>query len=277
MNKILFFLILLCSLFFLFCGGVCVSAAAEEYTLSMQPLFSQEKTTAVLTSLAKALTKETGNTISPLPVQNTDQYTADILHGNIVVGYENPSVYVRLSGVHEVIAAAVQGEDDKGLRGIIISRPEAGITKLTDLKDKNIMIVSRNSAGGFLSQKLSLREEGIDVEWDCQLSEAAEGREENIIISVSIGDVDAGFISKAALHAADRYIVPGSVTTVAETAPLPNWTFSVSRNMPQEQKDDLREALLRLPEDTPAFRVLGITGFKAASDTDYDIIRSITD
>jgi ABC-type phosphate/phosphonate transport system substrate-binding protein len=49
--------------------------------------------------------------------------------------------------------------------------------------------------------------------------------------------------------------------------------------MPQEQKDELREALLRLPEDTPALRVLdslsGITGFKAASDTDYDIIRSI--
>lgn len=254
---------------------LCSSVSAEEYTLSMPPLFSVEQLTAMLHPLAARLSEETGNDTKLLLARNVDQYTAEILHGNIVIGYENPSIYVNISNVHEAIATAVTTQHDTLSKGIIISRPESGIAGIEDLKGKKIMIVSRKSAGGFLSQKITLKEKGIDVERDCQLSEAANHREENVIISVSIGDVDFGFISEYALHKADQYIVPGSVAPVAKTAPLPNWVVSVSRKMPRMQKDDLREALLGLRPDDPALKALGISAFKGASDADYDIIRDI--
>ncbi|WLE97903.1 MAG: phosphate/phosphite/phosphonate ABC transporter substrate-binding protein [Candidatus Electrothrix communis] len=241
----------------------------------MPPLFSIEQMTAMLHPLAARLSEETGNDIRLLLARNVDQYTAEVLHGNIVIGYENPSVYVNISNVHEAIASAVTSQHDSLSKGIIISRPESGIAGIEDLKGKKIMIVSRESAGGFLSQKLTLKEKDIDVERDCQLSEAADHREENVIISVSIGDVDAGFISEYALHKADQYITPGSITSVLTTAPLPNWVVSISRKMPQVQKDDLREALLNLPPEDPALKALRISSFKAASDADYDIIRDI--
>ena len=139
------------------------------------------------------------------------------------------------------------------------------------------MIVSRNSAGGFFSQKQTLKEKGIDVEWACQLIEAAQNREENVVISVSIGDVDAGFVSESALKKADRYINPSSVRVIAKTALLPNWAISVNRSMPSGQKDDLRTVLVQLAENDPALRALGITGFQAAEDIDYDIIRSLAE
>ena len=255
--------------------GPCSSVSAEDYILSMPPLFSVEQLTAMLYPLAARLSEETGNDIRLLLTKNVDQYTAEVLHGNIVIGYENPSIYVNISNVHEAIASAVTTQHDILSKGIIISRPESGISGIEDLKGKKIMIVSRESAGGFLSQKLTLKEKGIDVERDCQLTEAANHREENVIISVSVGDVDAGFISEYALHKADQYIVPGSITSVVKTAPLPNWVVSISRKMPQVQKDDLLEALLSLPPESPALKALGISAFKTASDADYDIIRDI--
>ena len=263
-----------CCLLVLLCC-LCSSVAAEEYTLSMPPFFSAEQQTAMLHPFAARLSEETENNIKVLLARNIDQYTAEVLHGNIVIGYENPALYVNISNVHEAIASAVTPQHDIFSRGIIISRPESGIAGLKDLKGKKIMIVSRESAGGFLSQKITLKEQGIDVERDCQLTEAANHREENVIISVSIGDVDAGFISEYSLHKADQYITPGSIASVAKTAPLPNWVVSVSRKMPQMQKDDLREALLGLKPDDAVFKALGISAFKGAADADYDIIRDI--
>lgn len=241
----------------------------------MSPLFSVEQMTSMLHPFAARLSEETGNDIKLLLAGNGDQYAAEILQGNIVIGYETPAVYVNISNVHEAIASAVTMQHNTFFKGIIITRPESGISGLEDLKGKKIMIVSRESAGGFLSQKITLKEQGINVEWDCQLSEAANQREENVIISVSIGDVDAGFISEYALHKADQYIVPGSITSVAKTASLPNWVVSISRNMPQVQKDDLRKAVLSLTQDDPALKALGISAFTRASDADYDIIRDI--
>ena len=241
----------------------------------MSPLFSPEQMNTMLHPLATRLSEKTGNNIELLLAKNIDQYSAEVLHGNIVIGYETPAVYVNISNVHEAIASAVAIEHTTLPRGIIITRPESGISGLDDLKGKKIMIVSRISTGGFLSQKLTLQEQGIDVERDCLLSEAAKYQEENVIISVSIGDVDAGFISEYALHKADQYIAPGSVTAIATTAPLPNWVVSVTRTMPELQKNDLKEALLSLSSEDPASKALGIAGFTSASDADYDIIRDI--
>ncbi len=229
----------------------------------------------MLLPLASWLSKETGNTIKALPVKNLDKYTAEVLHGNIVIGYESPAVYVGISNVHEAIASTVTLQHDTLTKGIVITRPKSGISGVEDLKGKKIMIVNRKSTGGFLSQKTTLHEKGIDIERDCQLIEATNQREENVIISVSIGDVDAGFISEYALHKADQYIAPGSIIAVAKTAPLPNWVISVARTMPQVQKDDLKKALLRLSPEDSANKALGISAFTSASDTNYDIIRNI--
>ncbi len=254
---------------------LCSSAASEKYFLSMPPFFSAEQMNAMLQPLATRLSEETGNNIEVLLVKNIDQYSAEVLHGNIVIGYESPAVYVNISNVHEAIASAVAIEHDTLPRGIIITRPKSDILGLDDLKGKKIMIVSRISTGGFLSQKFTLQEKGIDVEHDCQLREATNQREENVIISVSIGDVDAGFISEYALHKADQYIAPSSITAIATTALLPNWVVSVTRNMPEIQKNDLKEALLSLSSEDPTIKALGISGFTSASDADFDIIRDI--
>ena len=248
---------------------------AGEYKLSILPRYFPEKLTAMITPLATYLSDETGFSIEPVLTDNFASYESELLKGKIAIGYENPLVYVNVSTHHNVIATAVKGEGGDKFRGIIISRPDSGISKIASLKGKRVMIVSKASAGGFLSQKLTLLEKGLDVERDCELSIAADNRQENVIISVSIGDVDAGFIRESAFHKADQFIMPGSVKDIAKTAWLPNWALSVNRDMPQPQKDAIQKALLKLTPDSPALKAMELKSFIAASDSDYEILRTL--
>lgn len=268
MKKIIFLIVLLICL----CSS---QVQAEDQKLSMLPRYFPEKLTAMITPLAAYLSSETGMSFEPILTDNFASYEAELLKGKIAIGYENPLVYVNVSKSHEVIATAVKGEGGDKFRGIIITRPDSGISKISALKGKKVMIVSKASAGGYLSQKLSLKENGLDVERDCELSVAADNRQENVIISVSIGDVDAGFIRESALHKADQFIMPGSVKNVVETAWLPNWALSVSRYMPQEQKDAIQKALLKLDRDSNILKAMELKSFVAASDSDYDVLRTL--
>jgi phosphonate transport system substrate-binding protein len=266
--------------FFLILILVCLNSGmvqAEEYKLSMLPRFFPEKLTAMITPLTVYLSQETGQTIVPVLTDNFAEYQVELQQGKISIGYENPLVYVNVSDKHEVIATAVKGKGGDKFRGIIITRPDSDITKLADLKGKNIMIVGKHSAGGFLSQKLTLKQNGLDVERDCKLSEAADNRQENVIISVSIGDVDAGFIRESALHKADEFIMPGSIKMLVETAELPNWALSVQKDLPREFKDAILTAILKLTRISPVMRAMGLTAFKASTDSDYDVMRRLVE
>lgn len=247
------------------------------YTLSMLPVQPPEKLTAMLSPLAVCLSTATGNSIRPMLTKNAAEYEVELLRGGIVIGYESPMVYVNASSQHEVLATAVQGKDGAQLRGLIISRPEAGIAAPEDMKGKTVMITDRSSTDGYLSQKLFLKNAGLAVERDCRLSEAAAGRGENVVIAVSLGDADAGFVSEAAWQRAEEFIKPGSVKLVMTGALLPNWAVSVSRNMPQAQKEELRTVLIQLSKEDAALQALGVTAFKAAEDADYDIIRHLAE
>jgi phosphonate transport system substrate-binding protein len=265
------------TLFIVACLLLCASVQAEELTLSAEPFAPPEKMTAMLAPLAEKLSAAAKISVRPVLSKNAAEYETELLRGAIAIGYESPLRYVKAADRHEVLVTASEKKNGAKLQGLIISRPASGITKAADLKGKRIMIVSKMSAGGYLSQKQALKEAGISVEQDCQLIEAAENREENVIISVSLGDVDAGFISESALRSADEYIAPDSVTEVLKTTLLPNWALSVSRSLPQELKESLQAALVGLPENDPALAALGISGFKTAQDADYNPIRRVAE
>ena len=268
MKKVLLFVIILIG----FSGG---SISAEEQKLSMLPRYFPEKLTAMIIPLAAYLSSETGMSFEPILTDNFASYESEVLKGKIAIGYENPLVYFNVSSSHEVIATAVKGNGGDKFRGIIITRPDSGISKIAALKGKKVMIVSKTSAGGFLSQRLTLRENGLDAEKDCTLSIAANNQQENVIISVSVGDVDAGFIRESALHKADELIIPGSIRTIAETTWLPNWALSVNRNMPQYQKDAIQKAVLKLEQDSIVLKAMELKSFIAASDSDYEILQTL--
>lgn len=267
MKKILVLLVAFCSL--------AAPVQAREYVLSILPRYYPERLTEMMTPLAEYLSAQMGERVRLELANDFTDYENKIKSGAIDIGYQNPLIFSRVMLSHEAVAMSVNKEDGEKFRGIVISRPDSSIKNLTDLVGKTVMIVSDTSAGGYLSQNLSLFKAGIDPQ-KIHFVTAAENRQENVIIPVSVGDVDAGFIRESALNVADKYIMPGSVVKVTETEWLPNWALSVKRDMPPEARQKLLNALLALKEDSPVLKALGIIHFRQASDKDYAVMSSLT-
>jgi phosphonate transport system substrate-binding protein len=241
MKKIIIFLIVSV---FTFGFAFSVPLRAEDYKLSMLPRYFPKRIRSMIDPLAEYLSQKTGLAIKPVLTKDFNEYENSIKSGDIVIGYQNPLVYAKVSKAHEVLAMAIKGVGGDKFRGIVIARPDSGIESIRDLRHKKIIIVGKTSAGGFLSQKITLSENGINAERDCVIEEASDNKQENVIISVSIGDMDAGFIRESALHVADKYIQPGSIMVVSNCAWLPNWAFSVDRDLPDEVKNKIKNAVL---------------------------------
>jgi phosphonate transport system substrate-binding protein len=246
---------------------------ATDYKLSMLPLYSTEEINERITPLAQYLSKTTGLHITPTLTASFDQYSKQLSSGAINIGFENPYIYVMTKGVHEVIAMAAKGEDGDKFRGIIITRTDSSLQTLEDLKGKKIAIVGYTSAGGFLSQKLSLLQNMIDVSQDCIIEEAPENKQENVIFSVYSGDVDAGFIRESALHQVNEFVPPGAIRILRSTEWLPNWALSVSSDMPADDKNKIIKAIQDIKPNSPILEALKINALRPAEDSEYDTVR----
>lgn len=265
---------------FFLCAAACLSMLtgarhvnAAGYQLSMLPRYSTEEIYSRITPLAEYLHKTTGLEITPTLTTTFEQYEKQLANGTIDIGYENPYIYVLSSKTHEAIAMAVKGKDGDKFRGIIITASNSPVRTLADLKGKKISIVSYSSAGGYLSQKLTLLEENIDVTRDCTVEEAPENKQENVVFAVFTGDADVGFIRESALHKVDQFVPPGTIRVLESTAWLPNWALSVSRDMPIGDKEKIMKAIEKLAPGSPVLKALKVTALRPAQDSDYDVVR----
>jgi len=266
MRKYLFVVIMVVILFF-----DSQVSSAETYQLSMLPRYSSEEILKRITPLAKHFSSDTQ--VEPYLTSNFDQYLKGLNSGVIEVGYQNPYIYTLASKKHEVIAMAIKGKSGDKFRGIIITRVGGQIGSLDELKGKKVSYVGPTSAGGFLSQKLTLMQAGIDVEEDIELVEAVENKQENVIFAVYSGDVDAGFIRESALSRVKKFVPPSAITVIKRTAWLPNWALSVKRSLPEEFKSELKHKLSQMKKNHPVLKALKVNGLRPADDSEYDSVR----
>lgn len=248
-------------------------AGAETYQMAMLPLHAPEEVLKRITPLAGYLSAQTGMDIRTAIHRNYGDYENRALSGDIALGYQNPSVYIRISHVHEALVIAEDAIGGTRFRGLIITTADSPIQNLADLKGKRISIVGRTSAGGYLSPSLTLRKAGMDPEKDCRIIEVTDNTQENVIFSVHIGDADAGFIRESALDMANTYIPPGRIRVLAEGEWIPNYCLSVRRDLPDTAKQTIRKALLALEPGDPVLQSLHILRWHPAADADFDGIR----
>lgn len=250
-----------------------VSASAEPLKLSMLPSYSADDVNNRITPLAKYLSREVGQPIEPVLAGDYAQYEKMLKDGAIQIGYENPYIYTLVSETHDVIAITIKDTDGNKSRGVIITRKDSDINMVADLRNRKVMVVGRTSAGGYLSQKITLSEAGIDLEKECQVIEASDNKQENVVLSVYLGDAAAGFIRESALNKVEKYIPIDQIRIVQKSEFLPNWVFSVEKSLPQNIKKSILDALVKLDQKSPVLQSLKIDGFRESSDDEYDSIR----
>lgn len=145
-----------------------------------------------------------------------------------------------------------QREEDTKFRSVFITQKNSGITKLTDLRGKQVSFGSQSSTSGHLMPRTFLLEAGINPETDFKRV-AYSGAHDATIASVVSGRVDAAALD---ITVWNKFVNEGKVDTSKvdvfyTTPPYFNYNWSVHADMPAAQREKIAKALFALDMNTP--------------------------
>ena len=145
-----------------------------------------------------------------------------------------------------------QREEDTKFRSVFITQKNSGITKLTDLKGKQVSFGSQSSTSGHLMPRTFHLEDGINPETDFKRV-AYSGAHDATIASVVSGRVDAAALD---ITVWNKFVNEGKVDTSKvdvfyTTPPYFNYNWSVHADMPAAQREKIAKALFALDMNTP--------------------------
>ena len=240
--------------------------------VAILPLYSAITLFDRFDPLMRYLTRKTGYEFKLIIPKDFEDFFDTIKQGRVEFSYSNPYIYIQLAdkGFLRAFANTVLHETGDIFRGIIITHKDSHIRTLNDLRGKKVMVVSYKSAAGFLAQKLFLYENNIDVSKDLFLIDGK--RQEEVILNVYRKNVDAGFVRESALDVLEEEIDLGKIRILAKTPYIANWPFAAAKNTDEKMIALVQRNLLEL-KGGEILRAAHLTGFKPASDKDFDTLR----
>lgn len=240
--------------------------------VAILPLYSAITLFDRFDPLMRYLSRKTGFEFKLVIPKDFEDFFDMVKRGDVEYSYSNPYIYTQLAdqGYLKAITNTIKPPTGDIFRGIIITHADSDMSTISDLKGKDVMIVSPRSAGGYLAQKLFLLENGIDVDKDLHLIDGK--RQEQVILNVYRKKVDAGFVRESALRVLKEELDLSKIKVLATTPYIPNWPFASTRKAAPETTMVVQRSLLKLT-DGDVLSAAQIDGFKAASDSDFNTIR----
>jgi phosphonate transport system substrate-binding protein len=164
-------------------------------------------------------------------------------------GFTHVQAQIRSGG--KIIAIA-QREEDTKFRSVFITQKNSGITKLTDLKGKQVSFGSQSSTSGHLMPRTFLLEAGLNPESDFKRI-AYSGAHDATIASVVSGRVDAAALDITVWNkfVAENKVDTSKVDVFYTTPTFFNYNWSVHADMPMALREKITKALLALNMNTP--------------------------
>lgn len=149
------------------------------------------------------------------------------------------------------VVPIAQREEDTKFRSVFITQKSSGITKLSDLKGKQVSFGSQSSTSGHLMPRTFLLEAGLDPEKDFKRI-AYSGAHDATIASVVSGRVDAAAldITVWTKFVNENKVDTSKVDVFFTTPPYFNYNWSVHADMPVALRDRIAKTLLALSSDS---------------------------
>lgn len=273
----------------------CGSADADSKTLTFAavPAESSSSLESDYSNITKLLEKETGTTVK---FQNASDYAAVIegqRAGQIDVAAYGPFSYViaKQSGVNADAVAAPTNDKSKdpAYHSVAYTRPDSGITKLSDLKGKKVCFVDAASTSGYLVPMKGLKDQGVDLEKD--LEAVMAGGHDASLLSLKSGQCDAAFSHDSMLHTMETsgQVAKGELRQVWESEPIPEDPIALNKDTVDPELAEKITTALREKANKPALVAEGICtsekdctlpeeieyGYLPVTDETYNAIRNI--
>ncbi|MFO7765055.1 MAG: PhnD/SsuA/transferrin family substrate-binding protein [Pelovirga sp.] len=197
----------------------------------------------------------------------------------------NPSHYIELRSRNFLTSAIatliVEGQQEAvtGFGGVVFTRSDrSDIATLKDITEQRIAVVSTSSLGGYRTQAMALREQGVRLpaKQDLLLTGMPH---DNAVLAVLTGAAEVGFVRTGVIEAmiAEGRLEPAQIKVlgkrsltgfpfVLSTRLYPEWPFIALASADAEVARRVAAALyLFTPDETTAWR-MGVAGFDIPAD-----------
>ncbi|OUD12828.1 phosphate/phosphite/phosphonate ABC transporter substrate-binding protein [Thioflexithrix psekupsensis] len=250
---------------------------AEKLRLTIHPYLTAQELMTKFMPLVDYLTVETGLDIELMISADYEQHVEQLGKNQIDVAYVGPFLYVKLIRDYgeKPLLARLEINGRPTFRGAIVTgQSREKIGQLSHLIGKRFAFGSKESTMGYLVPYYLLKQEGIDLE---QLAYYEFlGSHDNVAMSVLMGEFDAGAVMEDIFY---KYQEKG-LNLLALTPEISEHLFATRSDLPQEQIEKLRQALLSILQHPDSKTVLAaiksnLTNFVPVTDSDYDSLRII--
>ncbi|HEY8607788.1 MAG TPA: phosphate/phosphite/phosphonate ABC transporter substrate-binding protein [Noviherbaspirillum sp.] len=196
-------------------------------------------------------------------------------HGRLDIAYFGPLSYVLARQKSEIEPfAALMQKGSTTYRAVLVANAGAGIRELADIAGKNVAYGDKASTSSHLIPKSMLAGKGLAA--GAQYKEHFVGAHDAVAMAVQNGHAQAGGLSKPIFDAlVQRGVVdPDKVRVLAESAPFPQYPWTMRSSLDPALKARIRAAFLDL-KDPQVLKSFKADGFGPISDKDYDVVRDL--
>lgn len=206
------------------------------------------------------------------PCKTREEFAALVKEGKATFAFANPLDYAEVAeGCIVLVKANYVGSGSLTQGGLIVKEGEAvKIRDVAAMKGATIMVVSKTSLDGYLSQKMFFARNGLDIDLDLKLSEAPNHKPEEVMAAVAAGEVEYGCVP-VDLYPGRKPVRGTELLTMCEKVPVEVFAY-VEMAGDKMFAGQVRDALKKIPKNDPVLKPLGIESFVLATQAEYDNI-----
>ena len=246
----------------------------EAIVVALGPTFEKAEAGKKFEPLAAYLEERVGRPFRFQPTKSREEFSSLVKEGKAAFVFANPLDYAEVADGCIVLVKANYADKGSMAQGCIIV-PEGGTQKIREvpeLKGSSIMIVSKNSLDGYLSQKMFFDRNGLDLDLDFDLREAPNGTADEVIAGVAAGEVEYGCVP-ANLFPSRKPVKGTEALTYTEKVPVEVFAF-VDVGGDKVLGGRVRQALRKIPKGDAALKPLALESFILAIRAEYDLVTS---
>lgn len=272
MNKLLTFIAALT-----FAAGAQAAPNPDPQTLKVALLPDENASTIIKNNqpLKEYLEKTLGKKIELIVTTDYSSMIEAMRHGRLDLAYFGPLSYVlarQKSEIEPFVALKTKGSTT--YQSVVIANSAAGISRIEDIKGKNMAYGDKASTSSHLIPKSVLAEKGLDVGRDYQ--EHFVGSHDAVAIAVQNGHAQAGGLSRPIFESlVERKVIDSTKVKVLDySKPFPQYPWTMRSNLKPELKAKIRAAFLDLKEPA-VLKAFKAEGFDTITDKHYDVVRNL--
>lgn len=232
MKTIIFALVLALTLFAVV--GVNAASYPDPQTLKVALLPDENASTIIKKNqaLKDYLKEKLGKDIELIVTTDYSSMVEAMRHHRIDIAYFGPLSYVLAKQKSDIEPfVAVERGGSTTYQGVIIANGSSGVTRIEDIKGKNMVYGDQASTSSHLIPKSMLAEKGLKAK--VNYNEHFVGAHDVVALTVQNGRADAGGLSKTIFQSLveRKTIDPQKVKVIAESKPFPEYPWAMRSDL----------------------------------------------